>query len=373
MTDAITAVAIEGYRSIRRIHLPVERLTVLVGRNGVGKTNLYRALELLRAAAAGTITRDIAAEGGIGSVLWAGPRERGRKVRLALAVDLGHLRYRVEVGLPFPTEAALSETEPLVKVEELTLLPPATSRPVVLMKREGPGVWLRDEEGRRHSYERALVASETALAAFQDQKRFAELDMARRALLDWRFYHDFRTDRASPIRRPALAITTPTLASDGHDLAAALATVARIRGEAPAVDQAVDDAFPGARLALSLERGEVSLGLAMPDLPRPLSAHELSDGTLAYLALVAALAGYRLPGFVALNEPETSLHPDLIAPLARLIARAAERTQIWVVTHSEPLAAALAGEAGTVARQVVKQEGATWIEGLRLTGAFGDG
>jgi len=145
-----------------------------------------------------------------------------------------------------------------------------------------------------------------------------------------------------------------------------------IRGESPAIDAAIEDAFPGARLSFEFGQGQVALGLRFADLPRTLAAHELSDGTLAYLALVAALTSYRLPGFIALNEPESSLHPELIRPLARLIANAAERTQVWVVTHSEPLAAALAEEGGIRPRTVVKQEGATWIKGLRLVGTFDD-
>ena len=60
------------------------------------------------------------------------------------------------------------------------------------------------------------------------------------------------------------------------------------------------------------------------------------------LALAGALLAYRLPAFIALNEPEASLHPDLLEPLARLIVRASERTQVWLVTHSERLAAAIA-------------------------------
>jgi predicted ATPase len=44
--------------------------------------------------------------------------------------------------------------------------------------------------------------------------------------------------------------------------------------------------------------------------------------------------GYRLPSLIALNEPEASLHPSLLPPLARLIAKAAQRTRIWIVTHS---------------------------------------
>ena len=90
--------------------------------------------------------------------------------------------------------------------------------------------------------------------------------------------------------------------------------------------------------------------MIFPDHPRRVfDAKEISDGTLRYLALVGALLGYRLPAFIALNEPETSLHPELLEPLARMIVRAAERTQIWVVTHSERLAKAFI-DCGAVAQ-----------------------
>ncbi len=82
--------------------------------------------------------------------------------------------------------------------------------------------------------------------------------------------------------------------------------------------------------------------------------------------------GYRLPSLIALNEPEASLHPSLLPPLARLIAQAAQRTRIWIVTHSETLAAALHEETGKTARRVIKENGATNIEGLKLTGEFRD-
>jgi len=364
----LTAVAVDGYRSIRRIRLPVGHLTVLVGRNGVGKTNLYRALELLAAAARGALTREIAEEGGIESVLWAGPRPRGKPVRLRLGAELGDLEYAVEIGLPNPTEAAVSPTEPMIKAETLTHRSGVTT--ATLMKRQGPSVWLRDEDGLRQNYDGALLASETAVAGFQDAARYAELDLVRRALLDWRFYHAFRTDKASPVRAAALAVTAPTLASDGGNLAACLATVMNIRGEAPAIEAAIGDAFPGARLDAMVEAGRIRLALALGDMPRPLAIHELSDGTLAYLCLVAALLSYRLPGFIALNEPETSLHADLIRPMARLIATAAGHAQVWVVTHSRALADALEAEAGAVPRTVVKDENGTWIEGLKITGEF---
>ena len=85
-------------------------------------------------------------------------------------------------------------------------------------------------------------------------------------------------------------------------------------------------------------------------LLRPLKASEFSDGTLRYLLLIAALMTPRPPPLMILNEPETSLHPDLLAPLARLIAPASLRSQIIVVTPAGKLAASL-HDAG--ARQVV--------------------
>jgi len=113
--------------------------------------------------------------------------------------------------------------------------------------------------------------------------------------------------------------------------------------------------------------------MVFPDHPRRVfQAAELSDGTLRYLALAGALLAVRLPAFIALNEPESSLHPDLLEPLARLIAGAAERTQVWLVTHSERLAAALARYGRVQPRTEIKKEGETWIEGLKLTGSFAE-
>jgi len=113
--------------------------------------------------------------------------------------------------------------------------------------------------------------------------------------------------------------------------------------------------------------------MTFPDMPRrQFGAHELSDGTLQFLALMGALLSYRLPPFIALNEPETSLHPALLPALASSIVKAAERTQVWVVTHSRELADAIAERSGVPPRQVIRRDGATWIEGLSNFGTFPD-
>jgi len=64
-----------------------------------------------------------------------------------------------------------------------------------------------------------------------------------------------------------------------------------------------------------------------------------------------------------LNEPENSLHPDLLPPLARLITAVAERTQVWVVAHAELLIAALAGSPGCTLRRLERELGATVLPG----------
>jgi len=375
----LSAVTIRGYRSIRSLFLPIERCSVFVGPNGVGKTNLYKALALLRAAADGTITRAIAEEGGIESVLWAGPRRAGQPVRLALTAHFDAMDYAIEAGLPHsyeveiglrqPAEAAFS-IEPLVKEERLTMR--HRGRDVAMMERKGAFVALRNDRGSRETHRDAVLPSETALAGFRDGARYPELEAVRREMLDWRLYHDFRTDAGSPIRQPCHAITTPTLSADGRDLAAVLATLFVIREDTADLAAAVDDAFPGAWIWAKDEGSWCRFEMRFPDMPRPFGMHELSDGTLKYLCLLGALMGYRLPSLIALNEPEASLHPSLLEPLARLIAKAADKTCIWIVTHSEALADALQEETGKPARRVVKHDGATTIEGLKLTGGYRD-
>jgi predicted ATPase len=389
----IREVGISGYRSLRAIRFPVGQLTVFVGANGVGKTNLYRALQLLQAAAAGTLTRELASEGGMDSAVWAGKRKVNQPVRIKLDVglaadskDAGQLpfdgdgdsgidySYAIEVGLPAPGAAALG-LEPQVKEE--TLLYHHAKRQQKLLERDVRRATAMDDEGKKHPLGVDLLPSETALGALRDPGRFGDIDLVRRTLLDWRFYHDFRSDRDSPLRQPCLTVTTPTLASNGSDLAAVFATLVSIRQDASELYRAIDDAFPGSQLEIRSGGRNSSFGLIQDDglvpddyPPRVFEANELSDGTLRYLALAGALLGYRLPAFIALNEPEASLHPDLLEPLARLIVSAAERTQVWVVTHSERLADALTAAGGVSPRNVIKRNGETWIEGLKLGGSF---
>jgi predicted ATPase len=188
-----------------------------------------------------------------------------------------------------------------------------------------------------------------------------ELIALRESLRNWRFYDHVRTDRDAPARHGQVSTRTPVLASDGSDLAAALQTI-REQGHEPALEAAIDRAFPGGAVSVDDRGGRLELQFHQPGLLRPLDAAELSDGTLRYLIWVAALLSQRPAEFLVLNEPETSLHPSLLEPLADLIVDAASRSQIVVVSHAAALVTALSSH-GALVHELQKSQGETVLRG----------
>src|SRR6185503_6125057 len=134
-------------------------------------------------------------------------------------------------------------------------------------------------------------------------------------------------------------------------------------GDPKELDAAIDDAFPGSQVSVTLERGWFEVEMRQHGLLRPLKAAELSDGTLRYLLWVAALLTPRPPGLLVLNEPETSLHPDLLPALGRLIVQTAERTQVLVVSHAPVLVDTLQQTPECQSLSLEKEFGQTRVAG----------
>ncbi len=348
----IETVAVEGYRSLRWMVLPLGQLTVVTGANGTGKSGVYRSLRLLAECALGGAVGAVAREGGLRSTLWAGPefgsrkhggRAQGTVRRDPVALRLGFatndaLSYAVDLGLPQDGGSAFM-LDPEIKVESIWSGP--VLRPAALLaERRGPVAQVRDDEGAWRIVGGGLKPFDSMLSELVDPTGAPEVVAVRERLRGWRFYDHLRTDADAPARQPRVGTRTTALGHDGGDLAAAWET-ARELGRGDELDAAVDAAFPGARVRVRADDGRFALELVRSSLLRPLQAAELSDGTLRYLLWVAALLTPRPPELLVLNEPETSLHPDLLAPLARLIRRAARSSQVVVVTHSGVLAAAL--------------------------------
>ena len=234
--------------------------------------------------------------------------------------------------------------DPQIKSESIWLTRDR-GRKTVMMERSGPMTNMRNVAGRMTAYPMTLNPTESVLAQIQEPHLYPEISALKTEMGRWRFYHHFRTDSGAPLRHPQIGVLSPVLSNDGTDLAAALQTVVEI-GQAEELWEAVDRAFPGARVEVESERTRFRVVMHMPGVLRPLEATELSDGTLRYLCLVAALLSPRPPALLGLNEPETSIHPDLIEPLARLIANASRHSQLWVTTHSRTLAERIAAFSG---------------------------
>jgi predicted ATPase len=371
----ITKVAIAGYRSLRDVRIGLGPLNVVTGPNGSGKSSLYRALRLLADVAQGRIIQSLAGEGGLHSTFWAGPESFARSVKRGehpvqgtvrkapLSLKLGFAGddygYAIDLGLPQSSSSAFAR-DPEIKVEA-QWTGESFGRSNTFAMRNGPSVRIRGDSGEWRHVLSHLAGFDSMMTHCSDPRDALELLLLRERMRDWRFYDHLRTDRDAPARRPQVGTYTPVLDHDGADLAAAVQTIREI-GSDGELRQAIEDAFPGGSIEIVNADGYFELEMKQHGLLRPLKAAELSDGTLRYLLLTAALLSPRPPGLMVLNEPETSLHPDLLAPLARLIAQAAKRSQIVVVSHAVALVSALAD---ADARQIVleKKLGETLVEG----------
>jgi predicted ATPase len=380
--QALQTLAVANYRSIRSLVMPLSQLNLITGANGSGKSSLYRSLRLLSEAAQGGIVSSLAREGGLSSTLWAGPENisramkkgnvpvqggpRKEPVHLRLGFQGEHVGYAIDLGLPIPSLSAFTQ-DPEIK-SECVWAAPALRPSSLLADRRGPSVRLRRADGEWDSSAANLGSFESMLSVMSDPDRAPELLALREEVRSWRFYDHFRADADAPARHTQIGTRTPVLAHDGRDLAAALQTIREI-GDGPALDAAVEDAFPGASVNIQHGNGQFTVLFSQHGLLRPLSAAELSDGTLRYLLWIAALLTPRPPSLMILNEPETSLHPDLLPALARLIENASKHTQVWVVSHAARMIAALKEAKQCNAVVLTKELGETTIEGQGMLDA----
>ncbi len=376
----ISRLAIAGYRSLRDVRIELGSLNLVTGANGSGKSSLYRSLRLLADVAQGRIIQSLAHEGGLQSTLWAGPESFSREVKqgrhpveglvrkspvsLKLGFSGDGYGYAIDLGLPQPDHSASPSQfthDPVIKVESLWA-GETLGRANAFAIRAGPSVRIRDGAGAWRSALHNLASFDSMMTHCNDTGEALDLLLLRERMRDWRFYNSPRTDGDAPARRPQVGTYTPVLASDGADLAAALQTIREI-GAVDELNRSITDAFPGSSLSIANIGGYFEIEMRQHGILRPLKGAELSDGTLRYLLLIAALLSPRPPALMVLNEPEASLHPDLVAPLARLIEQAAKRSQIVVVSHAPGLVSELSGARDVRLIRLEKQFGETLVEG----------
>jgi predicted ATPase len=282
-------VAIRGYRSMREVVVPLTGLTLVTGANGTGKSSVYRALRLIADCGRGEVIGSLAREGGLQSVLWAGPENtsgarrtgrsegtaRTRPVALELGFASDDFGYLIDLGLP--QDAGLGSAfalDPEIK-REAVFAGPRLRPSATLVSRVREYAEVASASGRGFDeLTRSLPAYRSVLAEYAHPGALPELAVVRDRLRDWRFYDGFRVDADAPARRASIGTRTPVLSDDGADLAAAIQTI--VEAGFDDLPKAVAAAFDGAEVSVAVRDGLFELRLTQRGMLRPLRAAELS-------------------------------------------------------------------------------------------------
>lgn len=283
---------LKGFKSIREMDLELSALNVLIGPNGAGKSNLLSFFRLLGAASQQRLPMFIGKEGGGNAILHHGSKRTPRlQAEVSFRAEEHKLDYRIELVAAAPDTLILD----------------------------------KEEIASQHIDPRGAGAETIAGLAF---------------------YHFHDTTPEAPIKQGCQLNDNRALRHDGGNLAAFLymlqhahrARYERIRDTirlaAPFFDDFVLEPSALNPNMIQIEWREIGSDQAF-------FAHQLSDGTLRFIALTTALlqppelAGR--PHTIIIDEPELGLHPYAITLLASMMRSASQATQLIVSTQSVTL------------------------------------
>lgn len=334
---------VEGYRSLRNVSWTPGDLNVLIGPNASGKTNLIRLLELLSIFAKGGLGQLVQREGGMGALVWDG---RAEEIRIEVETSPMDLHRDIETdSLTYQIVLArLGQTSSFNIKHELLgnffkVRQGWADQPFKFLERDTYKARIFDEDQKYLAAQESVPADEALLSLaggpFVANRYLSEY---RSLLASWTVYSVIDTQRGALVRQPATARYERHVFPDGENLVSVLHTLySSSREFQEAIDAAMNAAFGDSYEGLifpPVADQRVQLSVRWRGLNRPLSAADLSDGTLRFLFLLAVLANPAPPPLVALEEPELGLHPHMLPIIAEYAADAANRTQVILTTHS---------------------------------------
>lgn len=325
---------VDGFRRLQKLELPLRPLNVLIGANGVGKTSVLEVMSLLSASATGRLQDTLSAAGGLGSVMTLG---RPDPMRL-------HLTMPVEQAEPIEYEFTLvaGGLGYSLPEERLTQRRPGTDGKDPFFKfidsRHRDIRYFDTDAGKlvRPTWDHKPL--ETSLS--QVPKMFREPERFRELLASSSLYHALDVSPRAAVRLPQPMQPAPLPGPDGENLMSCLYFLRETeRHRFDAVEDTLRVVFPNFDRLDFPPAAAGSLTMAWRDkqYAKPLYPHQLSEGTLRFLWLVTLLQSPELPTVTLIDEPEVSLHPEMLRLLAGLFREASSRTQLIVATHSERL------------------------------------
>lgn len=336
--DQFTRIHIKGFRRLYDVDLRLKPLNVLIGANGCGKTSLLDVFSLLSASANGALNRTMHDMGGINANLSAS-NQSGEKNAVQIQFELekdfvifDHLRY--EISLDPIGVSYLIRTESLARYSN-----PSKPEPSKLIAAgNGSAYYLDPHTSKLVSPDWNFNWMESALS--QVPVRYETPEIFREELSSSTHYHVLDVSNRAPVRLPQQVGEARLPGRDGEDLISCLYWMREADSDRfETIEDTLRVAFPGFdRLNFPpVASGMLAMTWKEKEFTRPFYTHELSEGTLRFLWLVTLLYSPGLTEVTLIDEPEVSLHPELLSVLADCLRDASLRTQLIVATHADRL------------------------------------
>ena len=343
------------------IDLELGPLNVLIGPNGSGKSNLLDVFSLFQAAPK-ELAAPVRKGGGVQDWIWKGDPESVA----VLSVDVATGQWQVPKAIRH--EIAFCETRntfrfALLDERIMRMLSESTAQSAYLLDAKVPReIFQPAKAGNGMTYPE-LARDQSILSQRKDPFQFPEFDRLNGAYNEIRMYRSWPFGRDSVFTR---AQSTEVMSRPmAEDFSNAWIFLNRLRKHPRIKIQLIEkiaDIYDGVTdFDFDIIGSTVQVYFTEKDYTIP--ASRLSDGSLRYMCLLAILLDPEPPAFIALEEPELGIHPDLIPKIADLLVDASTRTQLVVTTHSDILVSAFTQ---TPERMIVceKHEGQTEMQRL---------
>jgi predicted ATPase len=333
MPEEVRTISVNGFRSLSRVTVPLSRLTVLVGPNGSGKTNVLNVLRLLGSTIRfdlGTAVEDF---GGFDHVLRADGQAREVRIQVeAIVTKHAHEGARDRYTLTM----SRSRRGELVRSEEFTWK--RVRGPGRRITVNGTTVTIGSVRGEKRPRQLELADEQTtglsALSRLAPAQGGEGIDDFARFISSLRVLEPHIQDARRPSR-----MYHSVLAEDASNLADALLRLKEVDSQSFSdLQRDVRRCLPGLRrIDFSSEGGparSVVVQLHESGIAMPIDLIDASFGTVRLLALLTAMYEPDPPPLTAVEEIDHGLHPYALDVLVDAVRAASERTQILIATHS---------------------------------------